>query len=563
MLRRTAFFILFFLFCQATSAQIISVGNGSVLRQGLPIRPVARFSYSQQIYYASEIGLPGEINRLDFQYLVESDLFYPGNKNWDIYLAHTDLEQLDDWLPASQMSLVYSGILSQDYFDSGLPGSGWLNIPLQQNFYYNGSSNLLIAVDENTDACGSTGDDFYCSQSSMDRALVFQSMTQNPDPAAPPAPTFSRAYISNLRLHLGDGNNPDAPQNLYGYYADGAVHLNWQAPASADPEAYIIHRNGSVWAETPALSYSDSAVNLGSTYTYSVQARYAGGLLSPHSNVILIDIPLLDLDTIYYQSFEALEAFGQEIPRCQNLDLDGSLTWAWEHTDFPGEGGAMGWMVFAPALTTPPLTDIAPATGSQMLMSVSATTPPNDDWLILPNLSPGTDGSFSFKARSYTSAYGLERLRVLISSGTADPAAFSPLHSDAWLAVPAGWTQYEYDLSSYSEEDIYLALNCVSLDAFVLFVDDLMVTGKGGELDAPDLVTVFPRPFPNPSHKHFSLKSDNLFELGIYNIRGQRIAKCRDLKDFDSIDLKLSPGIYLLRIRQGEKEKTFRQVVLP
>lgn len=56
-------------------AEIVSIGDGNVLNQGLPIEPVARYSYSQQLFLSSEIGAGGVISRLDFSYNVGSAFF--------------------------------------------------------------------------------------------------------------------------------------------------------------------------------------------------------------------------------------------------------------------------------------------------------------------------------------------------------------------------------------------------------------------------------------------------------------------------------------------------------
>lgn len=545
------------------NAQMVSIGSGTVLHQGLPIEPVARFSYTQQLFYASEIGLAGEITHLGFQYNVQSNLFFAGNKDWKIYLGHSDLNIMQNWVPVSELSLVFNGSLSQDYFENSLPGSGWLTIPLQQGFHYDGLSNLILAVDENTDGNGSTSDDFFCREIANIRALNFQSMSVNPDPENPPETINFKHYLANLRLHFGGTEYSDAPRNLYAYYADQAIRLFWEAPLEGSPEAYLLHRGAQIISETTGFSYDDMNISAGQTYIYSVQARYPGGLLSPHSNPFSITVPVDGSEIILFESFEQCPSFTQQIPRFQNLDLDGSLTWSWENLDFPSEGNALGWFVFAPAQTTPPLTDISVPTGAKLLMSASAMTPPNNDWLIFPNLHLGNSASLEFTARSLTAAYGLERLRVLISTTNSAPGSFSLLHAGDWLSIPAGWTDYEFDLGAYANQDVYLAINAVSLDAFALFVDDIKVHGIGGHVDVQDQVPAALRPYPNPAQGDFSLKSQAYFDLKIYNLKGQKIASYEGIKDFNSSQLSLIPGIYILRLKQDGKQHTYRQIVLP
>jgi hypothetical protein len=67
--------------------QTVDIGNGDLLNQGLPFEPLARFSYSQQLYLAEEIGQSGTITHLGFQYHVQSTGFLDANKNLKIYMG--------------------------------------------------------------------------------------------------------------------------------------------------------------------------------------------------------------------------------------------------------------------------------------------------------------------------------------------------------------------------------------------------------------------------------------------------------------------------------------------
>ncbi|HNQ42847.1 MAG TPA: choice-of-anchor J domain-containing protein, partial [Candidatus Cloacimonadota bacterium] len=564
---KTRLIIFTLLLGQMLCATVITIGSGNTLHQGLPIEPLARFSYTQQIFLATEIGCSGTITSIGFQYHVLSNIFYNTNKNWTIYLGYTDQSELSGWLPINGMTAVFDGLLNQDWFSGGLPGSGWLVIPLSTAFAYNGNQNLVVAVDENTDAAGNSGDDFYCSSMSNPRGISFQSMSVNPDPAAPPATFQLKNYFSNLMLSFDGSETPDAPQNLYGYFDGNANRLFWSAPSTPGVLGYRINRNGTLLQDCTATSHDDTDVIAGFTYQYSIQARYAGNVLSAPSNLISITVPMGGDNCVLYEGFEACEAFSSLIPRFTNLDLDGSSTWDWQDISFPGEGNAMGWITFVPAQTDPPLTTISPAQGNRMLMAMSSTTPPNNDWLISPRLNPGTNAQLSFQARSATAAYGLERLRILIGTDINNLNTFSPLHTESYQAVPALWTEYQYDLSAFAGQSIYLAWQCVSLDAFALFVDEIMLTGSGGYLGSEDNLQI-PLPYrnyPNPARGGtFQIKaaSDPLFDLSIYNTRGQMLHAESQIKSFDSrlSGLKLLAGVYLIKLESGGHKTVLRQV---
>ncbi|GAB1468465.1 hypothetical protein MASR2M64_11940 [Candidatus Cloacimonadota bacterium] len=642
-------------FALTLGAELISIGSGTVLNQGLPIEPVARYSYSQQLFMTSEIGVGGTIDTLKFQYNVASQLFYEGNKQLSIWLGHSSRSTMNSWVPVDSLYPVFSGTLNLTDFSAGIPGNGWLKITLTQPFMYDGIHNLVLAVDENGAQSGSTSDDFYCSNSVYQRAIQFQHQTINPDPANPPATGFSlKTHRSNLRISmqaehylpvqpfpfngatdvpvhieltwvslcssfsLNFGTHPDslaliadnipgamwqmegtllqnkqyywqvtgdqqylspiwsfttagepisAPQNLSGFYGGQSVQLSWQAPQTGSAQSYRVYRNTALLGETPLTTYADANVSVGFTYYYHVTAVNSTASESPASNLVSVTIPNLPPNMVINQGFEALAPFSSNIPDWQTLDLDGSQTWSWDNINFPGEGAALSWLCFCPGQTTPPLYDLSPYSGTQMLMAMSSLNPPNNDWLISPAVHLTQSASLTFKARSAVADYGLERLRVLVSTSDTNPASFTAINQGSYLAIPAEWTNYPYDLSAYAGQRIYLAWNCVSVDAFALFLDDIQLSSVGAWVNNSD--DYLPAPafnsYPNPAKSSFNInnKSGEPFSLELYDIKGRKIYADKGLTDFNSnnISTPLASGIYFLRIHQKDKSWVLKQVL--
>ncbi|NOZ75796.1 MAG: PKD domain-containing protein, partial [FCB group bacterium] len=78
---------------------------------------------------------------------------------------------------------------------------------------------------------------------------------------------------------------------------------------------------------------------------------------------------------------------------------------------------------------------------------------------------------------SYSASY-LEDFNVKLSTGTSDITDFTEtLGSET--NVSATWTEFSYDLSSFAGESIYLAIQCVSVDDWYLFVDEIAVVSSG------------------------------------------------------------------------------------
>lgn len=221
--------------CLPLGAEIIQVGTGTAINQALPWEPSTSFSYSQQVYLAAEIGSSGVIGSVAFQYTLSNYFDLACNQSLKIWLGHTDGDFLANWAPLDSLSLVFDGELSTANFSSGTSGQGWLTVPLDTPFFFDGARNLLLAVDENSPGGSSVADDFLATEATAVRGLVYKSMTVNPNPASPPASGyFNRQYFANLRLDLTYFSYtpylPNPPDGATGVAASPV--LQWQSNAA-------------------------------------------------------------------------------------------------------------------------------------------------------------------------------------------------------------------------------------------------------------------------------------------------------------------------------------------
>lgn len=166
------------------------------------------------------------------------------------------------------------------------------------------------------------------------------------------------------------------------------------------------------------------------------------------------------------------------------VDVDLLDTYGFTGTTFPHNYEPMAYIVFNPATTDPPMTgdpEIQPHSGLQFgacMASVPSGNQGNDDWFISPQVEIGTDSKgamFTFWAKSYTDQYGLERFNVAVSTTGNDPGDFTVISGPGYLEAPIVWTEYSFDLSAYAGQAIYIAIQCVSFDAFVFMIDDLVI----------------------------------------------------------------------------------------
>ncbi|HOH47011.1 MAG TPA: choice-of-anchor J domain-containing protein [Candidatus Cloacimonadota bacterium] len=640
------------------SAVLVQVGSDEVEDQGLPWTVTSRYSYVQQLYPGAEIGVSGQIQSLAFQYMVGSNVFFEANRSLSIRLGQSTLNELTDWIPAAELSLVYQGDLNLADFSGDLPGNGWLTIELPTPFNYDCTQNLVIAIDENSGGYGATNDDFFSSPQSLNRALRFRSMSINPDPQNPPASSVTALpYLANLRLEIETepftprspqpqhqaveveaetglawqsqaasfdlclGTDPaqldqvatdlstcswqpqpalqeasvyywkviaheagedypgpvwqfstsgapiSAPRELSAEFTGNAVQLSWLPPLSGLAVSYQIQRNGEPLGLSSGCSYRDTQISSGAHYSYQVRARDADDQYSPWSDACELQIPQIDPDLLLQEGFEFYPAFSTELSPWANLDMDASATWAWDSCDFPGEGEALPWLVFRPGQAVPPLSFTA-HTGSAMLCSISSLNPPSNDWLISPVFHLGSSPELKFYARSHTSAYGLERLRVLISSGSDSPADFTPISPEPYLQVPEEWTFFQYDLSAWQQQNIRLAWQALSWDSFALYLDDLELRSQGGSSNqdshAPQAAF---RLYPNPGRNYFILETTQreAYLLEVFDLRGRLIHSSRQEGNLDSreLDLKLRSGLYFLKLTGTGPSQILKFLKLP
>ena len=113
--------------------------------------------------------------------------------------------------------------------------------------------------------------------------------------------------------------------------------------------------------------------------------------------------------------------------------------------------------------------------GNKFGCFMACTTPPNNDFFITPEITIAEGAAFSFWARSVMDQYGLERMKVGVYDGNGTFSSYLAGSASNYVEVPTDWTEYSYDLSAYKGQTIQLAINCVSNDAFALFIDDVSI----------------------------------------------------------------------------------------
>lgn len=179
----------------------------------------------------------------------------------------------------------------------------------------------------------------------------------------------------------------------------------------------------------------------------------------------------------FEDDFESYDDFVIDFAPWTNLDVDGSDTYGMTDTEWPNAYAAQSFIIFNPSQTIPPVTDIIPHSGDKVAACFASVTPPNNDWLITPQITIGDGFMTSFFAKSYTDQYGLERFRVGVSTSGLNPEDFVIISEGQYVEAPVDdWTEFTYDMSAFVGQTVYVGIQCVSNDAFILLVDDFSVS---------------------------------------------------------------------------------------
>jgi len=252
----------------------IQVGTGTNTSQHLPIYAYYGYTYSQVIYLASEINASGDITELKW-YFNGSSL--SNSNDWTIYIGHTtktDFSSTSDWVPVTGMTQVYSGTFT----DPG--GSGWITFDIT-DWTYNGTDNIVVAVDENASSYNGSSDMFYCTSVSGNRGIEYHNDSNNPDPASPPSASGTPAYIANIIFEGISQACPAPTAQTESSVGTTSAQLGWTSGGSTawDIEWGLngfTQGSGTMITGTTSNPYTLNSLNAATSYDWYVRDNCGG-----------------------------------------------------------------------------------------------------------------------------------------------------------------------------------------------------------------------------------------------------------------------------------------------
>ena len=248
----------------------IQIGYGTTTSEQLPINNYWEYTYSQQIFLASELNGPMDISSVSFQYAYTSPSTVKDSVN--IYLGHTtqsSFSSTSNYIPSTGLTLVYSGNLNCT--------QGWNTFNFTTPFQYNGTDNLVLAIDDNSgDYDGSTYT-FYVHNAGATRAIHFYQDGADISMSSPSADNEDyTSNRSNVRFGQPCDNNATcvAPNVHVANITPTSANVHW-APGYVESAWDFEYKkqNDTIWTTVTATSSPVQLTGLTPNTRYSVRMR--------------------------------------------------------------------------------------------------------------------------------------------------------------------------------------------------------------------------------------------------------------------------------------------------
>ena len=181
----------------------LQIGDGTEISSYLPEYCLYNYSYTQQIFLASEMNGPAAISSIAF----DADDIANANRTLQIYLMHTNAASGNSWINASTAQQVYSG--------STTLTTGWNTFNFTTPFQYNGIDNLAVIM---IDATGtwSGSNDFKCHITNQSLSRYVYQDSSPYSTSSTPSDGTTTTYRNNVIFGVPcDSTNTCAAPNVY------------------------------------------------------------------------------------------------------------------------------------------------------------------------------------------------------------------------------------------------------------------------------------------------------------------------------------------------------------
>ncbi len=286
----------------------------------LPLNTFYNYSFSEQIYTVAELGtINGAINCISFQYIYGT----AQTKDIVVYVGNTNKSSFSggDWVPVSEMFQVFNGTIN--FTNAGT--DNWVNIPFDIPFEYDGTSNIVVAVLNNTGSYVSSSNPTFNVHSASSKSLYLynDSSPYNVNSLASGTVGSDR---NNLRFLVGEPVVCPMPTHLtVTNVTDEGATISWNSGEDHNGfELVLVPEGSTLNSETP-ITLNDTfyvATQLTSNTNYTVYVR--GNCGSDNSFWNMQTFKTLCAPTAQLPYVMDMEGFGTgsgHIPDCAEVGI--------------------------------------------------------------------------------------------------------------------------------------------------------------------------------------------------------------------------------------------------
>ena len=403
----------------------VVIGNGTTTTSYVPTYTVYDYSYSQQLFEASEMNGSTEI----YGYQFEQTSSYNQTRQLDIYMAHTSQSTLtaSTYIPLDSLTLVYSG--SHNFVP------GWNTIMFDSSFVYDGSSNLVLAVDDNTGTYVSSMT--YRAHSVTGKVVYKYRDNTDIDPASPPTLSTLSSRGNTIFLSSCDTTiTCVAPAIYVTAINNNSFDIVWAAGnEEASWTLEIKESTDSIWtvveASTNNNAYSFTNLNYSTRYNVRVTAECGGDEASAVVTVYISCPPISVLP--FTENFDTWTASSTAaIDSCWN-----------RLSNYTSGSSQYPYVSSSYSLS---------ASRSMYMYSTASTY----SALILPPFETSID-SLQISFGLYKTTTGSYPIQVGVMVDPSDISTFTPI-ATADASQGYRWQMFEIPLNEYTGSGKYIAL---------------------------------------------------------------------------------------------------------
>ena len=432
----------------STSADSMVVTNTSTSASyQLPLNNFYRNSYTQQLFTSDEMHGGAVITGVDFRY--NGSAASTVKTNCTIYMANTTVQNLSSgYVPySSAFQRVYVGPMNASPNQSN---GGWNHFEFDTAFNYDGASNLLLIVHDNSDNYDGSTYTFSCHNT--DGIMARHSYT---DGTGYDIATVSGGNTATLRADIqfhtfgcqATGNC--APPTVVVTHVDSTeISVSWAAGNTESSWGVEYMADGDTnWVDQGLTSATDvNLTGLTPNTRYTIRVTASCGTEAPFA-IVSAKTACAPYHVPFYEDFESWTASSTApAPACWNKFSTYSASYPYVVTSQHHSGNR-----------------------SMYFYNYGST----HTCLVLPLLDVPLDSlSLSFFIRKTSSQYR-HALRVGVMSDPTDISTFE-LVSEVYTNLVDEWQGVEVPFNSYTGNGQYIAIRTVPGYSYP-YVDDIEV----------------------------------------------------------------------------------------